>query len=108
MQMRAFRGSRTVTSFRLCSRAPWTTSSSAAMGGPVYYANRRSYSAYERLWMGRSAAMIDTAKRTAIATLVALGIVVGMLALWKLRLVVGMLFSAMIIAAAFRPSIDWL
>src|SRR6266852_6374998 len=31
MQMRAFRGSRTVMSFRLCSRAPWTISSSAAM-----------------------------------------------------------------------------
>src|SRR5262249_20253819 len=27
-----FRGSRTVTSLRLCSRAPWTTSSSALMG----------------------------------------------------------------------------
>jgi predicted PurR-regulated permease PerM len=35
-------------------------------------------------------------------------IVVGALALWKLRLVVGLLFSAMIIAAAIRPSIDWL
>jgi predicted PurR-regulated permease PerM len=52
--------------------------------------------------------MIETAKRTAIATLVVLGIVVATLALWKLRLVVGLLFSAMIIAAAFRPSIDWL
>ena len=52
--------------------------------------------------------MIVTAKRTAIATLVVVGIVVGTLALWKLRLVVGLLFSAMIIAAALRPSIDWL
>src|SRR4051794_30416605 len=31
MQIRRFRGSRTVMSFRLCSRAPWTTSSSAAI-----------------------------------------------------------------------------
>src|SRR5215207_2195481 len=31
MQMRRFRGRRTVRSLRLCSRAPWTTSSSAAM-----------------------------------------------------------------------------
>src|SRR5882724_1829080 len=31
MQMRAFRGSRTVMSLRLCSRAPWTISSSAAI-----------------------------------------------------------------------------
>jgi predicted PurR-regulated permease PerM len=52
--------------------------------------------------------MIETAKRTAIATLVVVGIVVASLALWKLRLVVGLLFSAMIIAAAIRPSIDWL
>jgi predicted PurR-regulated permease PerM len=52
--------------------------------------------------------MVETAKRTAIATLVVVGIVVATLALWKLRLVVGLLFSAMIIAAAIRPSIDWL
>jgi predicted PurR-regulated permease PerM len=52
--------------------------------------------------------MVDTAKRAAITTLVVVGIVVVTLALWKLRLVVGLLFSAMIIAAALRPSIDWL
>src|SRR5512146_1226663 len=52
--------------------------------------------------------MVETAKRTAIATLVVVGIVVTSLALWKLRLVVGLLFSAMIIAAALRPSIEWL
>jgi predicted PurR-regulated permease PerM len=50
--------------------------------------------------------MVDTAKRVAIATLVAGGIVVLGLALWKLRLVVGLLFAAMIIAAALRPSIE--
>jgi predicted PurR-regulated permease PerM len=52
--------------------------------------------------------MVDAAKRAAITTLVVVGIVVVTLALWKLRLVVGLLFSAMIIAAALRPSIDWL
>jgi predicted PurR-regulated permease PerM len=52
--------------------------------------------------------MANTAKRVAVATLVAGGIIVVGLALWKLRLVVGLLFSAMIIAAAIRPSIDWL
>jgi predicted PurR-regulated permease PerM len=52
--------------------------------------------------------MAGTAKRAAIATLVAGGIVVGALALWKLRVVVALLFSAMIIAAAMRPSIEWL
>src|SRR5262245_49932340 len=34
--MRRFRGRRTVMSLRLCSRAPWTMSSSAAMPGAVY------------------------------------------------------------------------
>jgi predicted PurR-regulated permease PerM len=52
--------------------------------------------------------MSETAKRVAIATLVAGGIVVCGLALWKLRLVVGLLFSAMIIAAALRPSVEFL
>ena len=52
--------------------------------------------------------MTYTAKRAAIATLVVGGIVVAAIALWQLRLVVALLFSAMIIAAALRPSIDWL
>jgi predicted PurR-regulated permease PerM len=50
----------------------------------------------------------EWAKRTAIATLVVVGIIVVCLALWKLRLVIGLLFSAMIIAAALRPSVEWL
>jgi predicted PurR-regulated permease PerM len=52
--------------------------------------------------------MVDAAKRAAITTLVVVGIVVVTLALWKLRLVVGLLCSAMLIAAALRPSSDWL
>lgn len=52
--------------------------------------------------------MKETAKRVAIGTLVAGGIVVVALAVWKLRLVVALLFSAAIIAAAIRPSIEWL
>ena len=51
---------------------------------------------------------MGTARRTAIATLVAGGIIVLALALWKLRLVVALLFFAIIIASAMRPSIDWL
>ena len=35
MQIRRFRGRRTVMSFRLCSRAPWTTSSSAAISTAI-------------------------------------------------------------------------
>ena len=52
--------------------------------------------------------MRETAKRVAIGTLVAGGIVVVGLAVWKLRLVVALLFAAMIIAAAIRPGIEWL
>jgi predicted PurR-regulated permease PerM len=48
----------------------------------------------------------DTARRAAVCGLVLLGIVVLALALWKLRLVVGLLFLAVVVAAAMRPSID--
>jgi predicted PurR-regulated permease PerM len=50
----------------------------------------------------------QTAQRAAIATLVAGGIIVAALALWKLKLVLGLLFFALIISAAMRPSIEWL
>jgi len=49
-----------------------------------------------------------TAKRTAIATLVVIGLVAAALALWKIKLVVALVFAAMIIAAAIRPGVDWL
>lgn len=52
--------------------------------------------------------MTGTAKRAALATLVAGGIVVLALALWKIRLLVALLFFAFIIAAAMRPGVDWL
>jgi predicted PurR-regulated permease PerM len=49
-----------------------------------------------------------TARRAAVATLVAGTIVVLGLGLWKLRLVLGLLFFAFVIAAAIRPGIEWL
>jgi predicted PurR-regulated permease PerM len=49
-----------------------------------------------------------TARRAAVVTLVVGGILVLALALWKLRLVLALLFAAAIIAAAMRPGIDWL
>jgi predicted PurR-regulated permease PerM len=52
--------------------------------------------------------MLYVARRAAVITLVAGSIVLVALALWKLRLVVGLLFFAFIIAAAMRPGIDWL
>jgi predicted PurR-regulated permease PerM len=48
----------------------------------------------------------ETAKRAALATLVAGGIVVLALALWQLRLVAALLFLAFILAAAMRPTVD--
>ncbi|MBA2331705.1 MAG: AI-2E family transporter [Actinobacteria bacterium] len=50
--------------------------------------------------------MAETAKRAALATLVVGGVVVLALALWKIRLLVALLFFAFIIAAAMRPGID--
>jgi predicted PurR-regulated permease PerM len=52
--------------------------------------------------------MSQTARRTAVITLVAGGLILVALALWKLRLVLALLFAAAIIAAAMRPGIDWL
>jgi predicted PurR-regulated permease PerM len=49
---------------------------------------------------------MSTARRAAVTTLVAIGIVVAALALWKLRLVLALLFAAAIIAAAMRPGIE--
>jgi predicted PurR-regulated permease PerM len=43
-----------------------------------------------------------------IATAVAVGVVVLALALWKLRLIVTLVFVAMTWAAALRPGVDWL
>jgi predicted PurR-regulated permease PerM len=49
-----------------------------------------------------------TAKRTAVVTLVAGSIVVLALALWKIKVVIALLFLGFIIAAAMRPGVDWL
>jgi predicted PurR-regulated permease PerM len=52
--------------------------------------------------------MKETAKRAAVATLVVIGIVAAALALWKLKLVIALIFLGMTIAAAMRPGIEWL
>ena len=48
------------------------------------------------------------ARRTLIVTLVAGGVVVAALALWQLKLVIGLLFFAVTMAAAMRPAVEWL
>jgi predicted PurR-regulated permease PerM len=52
--------------------------------------------------------MGGTARKAAISTLVALAIVVGALALWKIRIVIALLFLGFVIASAMRPSVEWL
>jgi predicted PurR-regulated permease PerM len=52
--------------------------------------------------------MGTTAKRAAVVTLVAGSIVVLALALWKIKVVIALLFLGFIIAAAMRPGVEWL
>jgi predicted PurR-regulated permease PerM len=49
-----------------------------------------------------------TARKAATATLVALAIVIAALALWKIRIVIALLFLGFVIASAMRPSVEWL
>jgi predicted PurR-regulated permease PerM len=50
--------------------------------------------------------MADVARRAFVATAVVLGVVVAALALWKLKILLALLFLAFTIAAAMRPSVD--
>ena len=52
--------------------------------------------------------MPGTARRTATATLVAVSIIVLALALWKLRVIIALVFLGIVIASAMRPSVEWL
>ena len=52
--------------------------------------------------------MAETAKRAAVATIVVVAIVAAALALWKLRVVIALVFFGIIVAAAMRPGIEWL
>jgi predicted PurR-regulated permease PerM len=50
--------------------------------------------------------MMDTARRAFVAAVVFGGVLVLALALWKLRILIALLFLAFIIAAAMRPGIE--
>ncbi len=50
--------------------------------------------------------MADTARRAFFATLIVVSVVVLVLALWKLKVLIALLFLAFIVAAAMRPGID--
>jgi predicted PurR-regulated permease PerM len=50
--------------------------------------------------------MADFAERVFVATLVVVGVVVVVLALWKLKLLIALVFLAFILAAAMRPGVE--
>jgi predicted PurR-regulated permease PerM len=50
--------------------------------------------------------MTETSRRVFFSTLIVVGVVVAVLALWKLRLLIALLFFAFIVAAAMRPGIE--
>ena len=52
--------------------------------------------------------MSTTARRAAVVTLVSGSIVVAALALWKIKIVIALLFLGFIVSAAMRPGIEWL
>jgi predicted PurR-regulated permease PerM len=52
--------------------------------------------------------MKQTAQRSALATLVVIALVAATLALWKLKLLIALIFLGFILAAAMRPGVDGL
>src|SRR2546430_17571599 len=50
--------------------------------------------------------MKETAQRVALSTLIVIAIVATALALWKLKVVLALVFLAFILAAALRPGIE--
>jgi predicted PurR-regulated permease PerM len=54
----------------------------------------------------KSLVMDETVKRVALSTLVVIAIVAAALALWKLKLVIALVFLGFILAAAMRPGVD--
>jgi predicted PurR-regulated permease PerM len=52
--------------------------------------------------------MAETARRAFVTTLVAVTVVALALALWKLKIVIALVFLGFIVAAAMRPGVDYL
>ncbi len=50
--------------------------------------------------------MADTARRTFVISLVVLAVIVCALALWKVKIVLALVFLGLILAAAMRPGVD--
>ena len=56
----------------------------------------------------RNHLMRDTARKSLVATSVAVGVVAVALALWHLRVLVALLLLAIVISAAVRPGVEFL
>ena len=52
--------------------------------------------------------MSETARKSFIATLVAVLVIAGALAIWHLKVLVALLLLALIISSAMRPGVEWL
>jgi predicted PurR-regulated permease PerM len=52
--------------------------------------------------------MAQTARKAFVSALVVVGVIALALALWKLKLVIFLVFFGFVVAAAMRPGIDWL
>ncbi len=50
----------------------------------------------------------ETARRALVSTIVVIAVVAGALALWKLKVLLALLFASITIAAAMRPGVEWL
>ena len=50
--------------------------------------------------------MADTARKAFVTTLVALAVIVCALALWKVKIVVALVFLGLVYAAAMRPGVE--
>jgi predicted PurR-regulated permease PerM len=51
---------------------------------------------------------VTTARKAAIAAAAVVGVVVLALALWKIRVLIALLFLGLVISAAMRPGVEWL
>jgi len=51
---------------------------------------------------------VSVARKAFVSTLVAVAVVVSALALWRLKVVIALLFLAVTISAAMRPGVEWL
>ncbi len=50
--------------------------------------------------------MADTARKAFVATVVVVAVIAVTLALWKLKIVIALVFLGFIVAAAMRPGVD--